>query len=314
MKILILSRYQDSVNRGVETFAYELSKRLSQNHQVVILSGSDSDSLSKMVSGGYDVVMPLNGRMQALKASIGRLPGKYKLVIGGHSGIGRDDIWNIAVCKPDVFVALTEHQADWAKKWALGSKVVKIPNGIDLEKFSPKGAKFEMNLKNPIILSVGALVWYKHHERTINALSSLKKGSLLVVGSGQEKEKLEKLGKEKLGRRFKIVTVSYEDMPDVYRACDFFALPSWDRESFGIVYLEAMATNLPVIAPDDASRREIIGSAGAYTDVSDPKKYAQAIKEALEKKWDNIPRTQAEKFSWDKIAVQYEECLKNCLS
>lgn len=311
MKILILSRYQNKVNRGVETFAKELSERLSKNHQVTILAGQDSDSFRKMISGDYDIVMPLNGRIQALKASIGRIFGGYKLIIGGHSGIGRDDIWNIFVCKPDVFVALTEYQAQWVNKWAWGSRVVKIPNGINLERFSPKGAKYKIALERPIILSVGALAWYKHHDRIIHALSFLKKGSLLIVGEGQEKEKLEKLGKRKLNTRFKIISVPYDEMPDVYRACDLFTLPSWDRESFGIVYLEAMASNLSIVAPDDSSRKEIIGDGGVFVDVSNPQEYAQSIRKALLKKCNDLPRKQAEKFSWDKITKLYEECFEN---
>jgi hypothetical protein len=141
MKIAILSRTQNKVTRGVESFALELSKRLAQNNQVEILSGEDADSFKKIISGKYDIVMSLNGRSQSMKASVGRIFGHYKLVIGGHSGQGKDDIGNIALARPDVFVAFTGQMEAWAKKWAWGSWVVKIPNGVDLEKFTPRGEK-----------------------------------------------------------------------------------------------------------------------------------------------------------------------------
>ncbi len=311
MKILILSRYQNKSHRVVESVVYELSKRLSENHQVDILSGQDSDSFQKMVKSEYDVVMPMNGRMQSLKASIGRLIGGYKLVIGGHSGIGRDDIWNIVFCKPDIFIALTGYMANWAKKWAWGSKVIKINDGVDTKKFSPSGKKINFNLPRPIVLSVGALEWYKYHERVINAMDIFNRGSLIIVGDGMDKQRLEKLGGEKLGKRFKIIQAKYKDMPKIYRSADVFTLPSWDREAFGVVYLEALATGVPVVAPDDPSRREIIGEAGIFTDVTDAAKYAVAIQEALNKKWGNIRREQAEKFSWENITKEYENCLEN---
>lgn len=309
MRIAFLSRYQNTINRGAENFVSEISRRLSERHEVNILSGRDADEIFQIINSKYDVVIPINGRFQSLKASLGRLLGGYKLLITGHSGIGRDDIWNILV-KPDIFVALTDYQAVWAKRWAWGSKVIKIPNGIDLNKFTSNGPKIDIDLPKPIILSVGALVWYKHHERVIRAIREMGEGSVLIVGKGIEKDKLERLGQELLGKRFKITSFDYKDMPNVYRSCDLFTLPSWSREAFGIVYLEAMASGLGVVAPDDSPRREIVGEAGVFVDVSNPQKYAEAIKQALKINWSKKARKQAEKFSWDKIANKYQEVLE----
>lgn len=310
LKIVFLSKYFGSVSRGAETYVEELSKRLRKNHKVYILVGDDSYDLNKIVKGNYDLVIPTNGRTQALRASIGRLINGYKIIISGQSGIGKDDIWNILVTRPDAYVAITDYEKKWAKNWAFGVKLVTIPNGVDLEKFTPSRVKKDLKMERPIILSVGALEWYKHHERTIKALSHLKKESLLIIGSGSQKEKLEKLGKSLLGSRFKIEKVEFKDIPIFYRSADLFCLPSWDRESFGIVYLEAMASGLPVVAPDDLSRREIVGMGGIFVDVTDPEKYAKAINEALNKKWKNLPRKQAEKFSWDIVAEKYENLFK----
>ncbi len=309
MKIVFLSRYQNQINRGAENFVLELSKRLSKNHRVDILSGKSADDVSKIVSGGYDVVIPINGRLQSLRVSLGRITGQYKLLITGHSGIGRDDIWNIAVCKPDVFVALTDYMARWASKWAWGSKVVKIPDGIDLNRFSPTGPKIDVNLPRPIILSVGALVWYKHHEKVIRVIGEMGYGSLVIVGKGPEKNSLEKLGNQVLKDRFRIVDFNYENMPKVYRSADLFTLPSWDREAFGLVYLEAMAAGVGVVAPDDSSRREIVGKGGLFTDADDPSAYGAAVKKALRIDWKKLARAQAEKFSWEKVAGEYEKAM-----
>lgn len=309
MKIVFLSRYQNNINRGAETVVRELSDHLSKFHDVEILSGKDADSISKILSGNYDIVIAINGGFQSLKASVGRLFKNYKLIITSQSGIGRSEIWNIVIAKPDIFVATTDKIYRWAKKWARGSKVIKISTGVDLQKFNPTNKPFKHSLKKPVILSVGALTWYKHHEKTIEALSLLDDVSLLIVGKGPEKEKLIQLGNQKIPGRFKIIEIQYDQMPNIYTGVDLFVLPSWDREAFGIVYLEAMASNVAVVGPDDDSRREIIGTGGILTDVNNPRKFADAIKIGLYKNWDNLPRKQAEKFSWDTIIKEYLKIL-----
>lgn len=309
-KIAFLCQGYGTVNRGVETYVKELSKRLEKDFVVTVLSRRDSDDFQKIMEGNFDLVIPTNGRLQALKASFGKLGGRYKILISGQSGIGRDDIWNILICAPDVYVALTDYERDWAQKWAWKTKLVKIPNGVDLAKFNPQGRKINIDLPKPIILSVGALEWYKHHELTIEALSKLDQGSLLIVGAGRELESLNKLGQEKLPDRFKIISVKFEEIPDYYRSADLFTLPSWDREAFGIVYVEAMASGLSIVAPDDSPRREIVGNAGILTDVNNSNEYALALKKALAKKWGQIPRQQAERFSWDKIAYEYKKLIQ----
>lgn len=308
LRIVFLSRYQNKVFRGVESHVEELSERLAKKFTVDVFSGEDADSLRKVLQGHYDIVIPTNGRLQALKMSIGRLLGGYQIIIVGHSGIGRDDVWNLSFTFPDFFIALTDYQLKWAKKWALKTKILKIPNGVDLKKFSPNGRKAVLSVKHPTVLSVGALEWYKYHEVTIKAISKIANVSLVIIGSGPKKEELTKLGENLLGEgRFRILSVNYDQIQDYYRSVDLFSLPSWDRESFGIVYLEAMASNLPVVAPNDPTRKEIIGQGGLTTNTFDIDLFAKTINQALEIKWGNKPRNQALNFSWDKIAKLYEQ-------
>lgn len=307
MKIAFLSRYQNLVNRGAEVFVLELSSRLKKNHEIDILT-AEADSFNKMLSG-YDVVIPINGGMQSFKASLGRLFKNYKVIISGQGGVGRGEIWNIAICRPNIYVALTEYMAKWVSNWAWNSKVIKIPNGVDLSRFKPEGKRIDLNLERPIIISVGALSWYKNHQKVLDAMCYLGKGSLLIVGEGEEKDNLEKKGGKVLGDRLKILNFKHSDMPNVYRSADLFTLASWNREAFGIAYVEAMASGLGVVAPDDPSRREIVGEAGLFVNVDNPYEYAETLKVALRMNWREKGRRQAEKFSWDRIAQEYEKII-----
>ena len=67
LRVVFLSRYIKEVNRGAETYVLELSKRLADKYEVEVLSGKDSDSFQKMISGNFDVIIATNGRISPLE-------------------------------------------------------------------------------------------------------------------------------------------------------------------------------------------------------------------------------------------------------
>jgi glycosyltransferase involved in cell wall biosynthesis len=311
MKIAFLNKYQNKVFRGAETFVSELSKRLSKNNEVDVISDIN---YFKIFKKKYDFIIPTNGRFQAIIIrKIAWLTGA-KVVISGQSGIGWDDKVNLLVF-PDTFVALTSKAEGWAKKFNPFVKVVQIPNGVDLNKFTFKGETFKVELKKPIVLAVGAFTEQKRLDLTIKAVAKLKNVNLLIVGGGGDlKEEITDLGTKILGKdRFEVLTVPFDLMPEIYRSVDVFTLPSASSEAFGNVLVEAMATNLPVVATNDTIRHEIVGEAGILVDPTNTEEYADALQKALDTNWGEKPRIQAEKFSWDEIALKYEELFKSIL-
>jgi len=260
----------------------------------------------------FDVIVPVNGGWQVAIVRIVTWLYGGKLVVSGQSGMGWDDrnnLWGF----PDTFVALSTKAKLWAKKANPFIKVKYIPNGVDINKFTQGGEKIKIKLKKPIILCVGALTKTKRIDLTIKAVARLKDTSLLVVGDGDLWEEIVKLGKESLGARFELMKVPFKCMPEVYRVADVFTLASQPYYSFEIVLTEAMASGLPVVADDDPIRKEIIGEAGILVNPIDINKYTKALKEALNKNWENIPRFQAEKFSWDEISQTYEKLFKSLI-
>lgn len=229
-----------------------------------------------------------------------------KLITSAQSGPGWDDRINL-FCRPDAFVALTGYQAQWARQNGFGVKVVKIPNGVNLSEFNPNVKPVKVNLPRPIILSVAALEPGKRLDLTLRAVAELPHASLLIIGTGGLKEQLETTAVKLLPDRFEIIDVPHVKIPAYYAAADLVTMVPPLTESFGIVFLEAMAANKPVVTTDDPPRREIVGDAGIFVDPENTAEYTQALEKALEKDWADLPRRQAEKFSWDKIAKQYEE-------
>lgn len=267
-------------------------------------------ALPFLVKKNFDIIIPVNGGWQTVLCQFLTWLQRGKMVIIGRAGIGRDDAWNL-FWKPDTFVALTRHAFVWAEKRAKNVNIVYIPNGVNLAQFCPNISPAQIGLKSPIILCACALNPNKQVELTIRAVAKLKEGSLLVLGEGLRYQYLYNLGNELLGKdRFMVTAVSHDDMPKYYSLAKIFTLVSRSGEAFGNVYLEAMACNLPVVATDDETRREIIGEAGLFVAPGDTQEYVRMLETALRKDFGNIPREQAEKFSWDRIILKYEKMLK----
>src|SRR3989344_756551 len=136
--------------------------------------------LPQIIKGKFDLIIPLNGGWQVVLVRIISKMTGAKMLISGHAGIGADDAWNLFF-GPDVFVALTSPQAQWAKKFAPNVKVVRIPNGVDLSRFNPEVKARRLSLPKPIVICASALVPYKQVELTIRAVAKTRQLSLLIL-------------------------------------------------------------------------------------------------------------------------------------
>ncbi len=333
MKIGFLSFYYGGVNRGAETFVLELSKRLSENNEVGVISGNSKPkaswpvlwrfyldpqgigvlrftikNLRKIWKEKYEIVIPMDGGWEALLVRIVTWFYGGKVVISGQSGKGWFDRINI-LTSPNAFIPLSNWTLNKLKWMNPFVKFVYIPNGVDLEIFKPSSDRG--NKDNKTILSVGAFTKQKRHELVINAVSKLDGVNLLIAGGGGDiKNKILDLGNKKLGDRFKLIEVPFSEMPKIYGSADIFTLVSTSTEAFGNVIVEAMATNLPVVVNDDPIRREMVGDAGLLVNPEDEMSYSEALKKSLTTNWGDGPRNQAKKFDWNTIAKKYEELFK----
>jgi len=340
LKIAIFSYYQNFVNRGAERFVKELSEYLVNNGHVVDIYFEenqisdkqnnvflkrfflDLNSLkilfftltksSNLVYKDYDVVLPINGGWQTLIIKIISFFKKYKVVVSGQSGKGWDDRVNLMLF-PDLFVSTSSFQYKWAKKTNIFVKNVLIPNGINVNYYSNNKFSIKTNLKKPIILAVAALVPEKRLDLVIKAVAKTNY-SLLLIGDGYFKSKIEKMCDKYLKNRYEIKKLNFDDVRNAYNIADLFVLVPQPTESFGIVFLEAMASNLPIVTQEDNIRSEIIEDAGLY--VKNPKDsvdFAKVINSALKVSWKDKPLKQVLKFDWKIVGKKYEnEFIKLC--
>lgn len=251
----------------------------------------------------YDLLYPNNGVWGARYSRLYREKNNTPYIYTGHGGIGEGERLIINE-KPDCYVCLNEEHLLWAKRYS--SKVIAIHNGVETKKFY-EGEK-DKSVKK--VISVGALTDFKRHHLSIEAISKLKNVELLLLGKGELESSLRGLGEKVLGNRFTLKSVPYNEIPLYYSNSDLFLLPSKD-EPFGIVYLEAMAANLPVVAPNDSVRKEIIGNCGLYCDCENIDAYAKTIEKALQIDWGNRPKERAKKFDWNIISNLYIDLINS---
>ncbi len=265
-----------------------------------------------LIKGNYDIVIPTDGGWEpAFIRLITWFTGK-KMIIVGHSGKGwdeRNNLWSF----PDKFIALTKFAQEWAKKVNPFVNVENIPNGVDTLKFNPMGKKVDIKLERPVYLAVSALEKGKRLDLLILAISKLKKGSLIILGKGSEKENLETLANKLLPKRSIIKSVKFSEVAGYYRSADVFSLPSWSNEAFGIVYLEAMSSGLPVVATSDSARKEIVGDAGILIDPQNVEAYSKALKDVINGDYRDKALNQSKKFTWDVVATKYSELFNNLI-
>lgn len=213
--------------------------------------------------------------------------------------------------QPDRLVVFSQTAATFAQNLQPKQVVNVIPNGVDLDKFTPNGNSLDFGLTKPIILCVASLKRNSHKrvELAMQAVARLPKASLLLCGDGCDRAYFQSLGDELLGsQRFAICTYPYERMPEIYRSADVFTLPSLD-EPFGLAYTEAMASGLPVVATDDEMRRYIVADAGILCDVTNPDTYAAALAKVIDTKSEIFPRLNASRFSWDAVTLSYRDVI-----
>jgi colanic acid/amylovoran biosynthesis glycosyltransferase len=134
--------------------------------------------------------------------------------------------------------------------------------GVDTKMFQPACME-----RDPVILFVGRLSERKGAEFLIRAAAQVQKEfpatELVVIGDGELRGGLERQAKESLRRyRFLGTQCPEEVCKWMNRASVFCApsvrMPSGEEEAFGMVYAEAMAMELPVVAFDSGGVSEVV--------------------------------------------------------
>jgi phosphatidylinositol alpha-1,6-mannosyltransferase len=212
--------------------------------------------------------------------------------------------------------------------------MVKIAPGIDTDHFAPVDAtalKDQLGIGNKkVIVSVGRLVHRKGQDTLIEAMpeivSSIPDAHLLMIGEGPYRAYLENRAKalDVQSSVTFIGRIQYADLPRYICTGDIFVMPSRSRlaglevEGLGIVYLEASACGLPVIAGNSGGAPDAVleGKTGLVVDGRSSREVAQAVIELLsdtarcKEMGANGRQWIIKEWRWDIWATRFAELLK----
>jgi glycosyltransferase involved in cell wall biosynthesis len=200
---------------------------------------------------------------------------------------------------------------------------VVIPKGIDLSRFNIEsrldGLRKKFHLGNDrIILSVAMLSDRKDLITLVRAarivLSRSGRETFLIVGDGPERQKIrEEIRVQGVERKVRLLgSLRYQDtlLPALYGESDIFVLPTL-YEGFGWVFLEAMASGLPILSTNVGSNPEVIGDVAVLVPPKRPPILADEIlwllndkKKLFEMRQKGLQKVK--KYDWNALLPEYE--------
>ncbi len=179
-------------------------------------------------------------------------------------------------------------------------RMVQLAPGVDARAFHPgvDGARVRERYglgRRPVVVCVSRLVERKGQDTLVRALPLVQRrvpdAAVLIVGDGPRRRALESLAAS-LGVQSDVVFTGahpWAELPPFFAAGDVFAMPTRTRragfevEGLGIVYLEASATGLPVVAGDSGGAPDAVreGETGYVVDGRSPEAVAARVGDLL---------------------------------
>ncbi len=233
---------------------------------------------------------------------------------------------------PDHIQAISSYLADRARAYGYEGDISLIPNGVDVDIFSPhsvKATKESIRRREGIpenatvIVSTSRLVHKNGIDILIQSLAHLPPSFVLaLVGEGKDEKLLRRLAvRAQVQKRvFFLGGKPHRQLPEFLFFADVFARPA-RSEGLGNSFLEAMAMRIPVVGtevggiPDFLKQRET----GMVCRTEDPKSCASAIEEIArdpslrEKVVSRAEQVVRDRYTWNAVADQMDSLFTGLL-
>lgn len=207
------------------------------------------------------------------------------------------------------------------------SRISLIHPGVDIERFRPGLPTNDLRQRlglgdaQPLVVSVGRLSRRKGFDQVVRALPALVARGIdvhhVIVGIGEDRDYLQQLASDGgVADRVHLVgEVGMDELPRWLNAADVFAMPNreidGDNEGFGMVFLEAAACGVPVIAGRDGGTGSAVidGVTGFRVDGKSLEAVVDVLWRLLADRQlaaaiaDRARRRAEEQFSWTQVVA-----------
>lgn len=225
--------------------------------------------------GGHDIVHVADPQL-AWSVRDRTRGGRVTVVYKDGLMLGPDWNWRF----DRVQVLAPYYREDGAARGADISRWQAIPHFVDTARFAPSAVTDGLRRKTStegipsgafVVLAVGDLAGrsQKRLDWVVQEVATLPHAHLLVAGQAMpsDVDAFERMARPLLGDRLHLrPNVPPPQMPALYHEADVFAHAAL-REPFGLVFLEAMASGLPIVAHTFPVTRWIVGDAGETVDM-----------------------------------------------
>lgn len=210
----------------------------------------------------------------------------------------------------DVVFCYTDADRERLREVGVSTRIDVVHNGIDTDRFCPRGPLDSRVTGNPALVFVGRLVEGKRPGDALAALAPLRRqlsgAELTICGDGPLLSNLQDQANE-LGvadATSFLGQIPYETMPAIYRSADILILPS-RAEGFPRTVIEALASGVPVVMSDLEQVAPIVRPVGRVAPVGEPAAFAEAILDLDSSGTERAPREVVEEeYAWvDTVAA-----------
>jgi len=348
MRIALLTLDFFPTPGGGQQYLSQVARRLAEDHQVVVItpvaSAREQEPWRRWVvpptvvafiralsAARPDHVLVGHAHPRLLIPAALATWGRYTTITYGSDYLAAQRCWhrslfNWLLAHSCPLITITWANAERLQALGLPAPVVIYP-GTDPNRFAPPP---QPPPSPPTLLTVGRLVPRKGIDTVLQALPVLLAEfpglRYWVVGDGSDRARLEQIA-HNLGvtQAVEFVgQVSDQILPEVYRMAHIFVMPVREEqetasiEGFGIVYLEAAASGLPVVAGRSGGAVEAVqeGKTGFLVPPNDPEALIQALRKlltdpALRRRMGQTGRRWVEEeMNWDRAAREMLKALE----
>lgn len=321
MKICLVSNYSPPLDEGMKNVAYYLGTELEKRHEVLNLSldGLFSRAFWRQVKDfqphiihyvpGPSIASLMiaralkvycNGTRTVMSATQPRIPGLLKIFL--------------PPLKPDL--VLTQSAKIEEMLVNLGYRTEFLPNGIDIERFTPVSVDTKQKLRGKYGLSQGKFIilhiGHIRKGRNLQLLAEIQQENrdrqVLIVGSTSTP--FEQDIYESLVESGCIVWRKYfEKIEEVYALSDCYVFPAFTKLGgidLPLSVMEAMSCNLPVISTKFGALSRIFAEGGGLHFTETREEFLQRL-DTIKAGTEVSTREKVLPYTWGNIALRLEQ-------